>query len=691
MTTTAPSFTTVPVIHSKWQKKSLKSAFDAEEAAAELRLFLTQLINKPFCLELNSQSMTRCTCLSGLRHNGNADVDMSPTVDYLISFACRSRDDQQRIVMEWIKYSKLIGNGRPLEEKFHCFLLPGSTESYMLCKNALAQMIGLGRRKWETINNMVSNNTMPTHGLKGRPSNNTNPELYQDLGLFFDQLKEHAAPRATRFIRQQTGELDIRDDDVDLLELPTSMTKRSIFRRYVEDRGWMIKVDAKSRVVSKDPVEGEDQYKILSWASFLEYWSSEFPKLVIQKASEDICGESYVYANRFKYASELATRRHLTEVANGLVNHESSGSESDQSSQNERQEERDDIILKAAKHVAMAREQRQLVNRKVAESKQDVTDNRPRSERRITLICDFAQNLYLPNLASEQPGETYYYSPCNSYPFGIVDSSVPPDELTAYVYYEGDAKKGGNQVASMMMLDLQRRGYLDVDNPLKELNYVFDNCGGQNKNKMVLRQLLYLVHMGYAKAVNAIFLVRGHTKNPCDRMFNLLKKAYRKANCYTPVQLMDILNSQDQCEAVECEQEHFRDWEKLQNCFFRPMPSGNVKSNHIFSVSDDNPDVMKIQLYASSPVVEYLMVKRGSLNKDELAAAVPDELVPPGMPDIKWVELHDKWRPLVPREEHHKWKYFLNDPGPEVRQKVKTHSKKSRTDRKDRSRTVADD
>jgi hypothetical protein len=137
--------------------------------------------------------------------------------------------------------------------------------------------------------------------------------------------------------------------------------------------------------------------------------------------------------------------------------------------------------------------------------------------------------------------------------------------LTAYVYYEGDAKKGGNQVASMMMLDLQRRGYLNVNDPLQELHYNFDNCSGQNKNKMVLRQLLKIVHMGYAKTVDAIILVRGHTRNPFDLMFNLLKKAYRKESCYTPIELMDILNSQEQCEAVICEQEHFCDWDNLQN------------------------------------------------------------------------------------------------------------------------------
>jgi hypothetical protein len=305
---------------------SLKSAFDAEEAAAKLKLFPTHLISQPFCRELNSQSLTKCTCLSGLQDNGNEDVDISPTVDYLISFASRSIEDQQRIVMEWIKYAKLFSTGAPAEEKLHCFLLPGSTESYKVCKNALARMIGFGRKKWETINSLVANNTMPTHGLRGIPSNNTNPGVYKKLHFLFEQLKEHATPSATRFIPQQTGELDICDDDIDLLELPTSMTKWSIYRRYVEDCRYIIKVDNKGMVGSKDPVEGEEQFKLLSWASFLEFGTKEHLKLVIQRASEDICGESYVYAKRFKYASELATRRHLTQLANGSIN-ELSGSE----------------------------------------------------------------------------------------------------------------------------------------------------------------------------------------------------------------------------------------------------------------------------------------------------------------------------------------------------------------------------
>jgi hypothetical protein len=58
-------------------------------------------------------------------------------------------------------------------------------------------------------------------------------------------------------------------------------------------------------------------------------------------------------------------------------------------------------------------------------------------------------------------------------------------------------------------------GYEDWQ-PVKELNLFFDNCGGQNKNRMVLRLLPLLVGLRVAKTVRAAFLVRGHTKNDCD-------------------------------------------------------------------------------------------------------------------------------------------------------------------------------
>jgi hypothetical protein len=43
-----------------------------------------------------------------------------------------------------------------------------------------------------------------------------------------------------------------------------------------------------------------------------------------------------------------------------------------------------------------------------------------------------------------------------------------------------------------------------------------DNCGGQNKNKYVLRLATLFVELEYYQRVNIIFLVAGHIQNAAD-------------------------------------------------------------------------------------------------------------------------------------------------------------------------------
>jgi hypothetical protein len=52
--------------------------------------------------------------------------------------------------------------------------------------------------------------------------------------------------------------------------------------------------------------------------------------------------------------------------------------------------------------------------------------------------------------------------------------------------------------------------------PFKELNIVLDNCGGQNKKKMFLWFLTFIVTKRKITSVaRAIFLAGGHTQKAC--------------------------------------------------------------------------------------------------------------------------------------------------------------------------------
>ena len=69
-------------------------------------------------------------------------------------------------------------------------------------------------------------------------------------------------------------------------------------------------------------------------------------------------------------------------------------------------EEREARITKAHKHVAHAKRQRELLNLKVQEARDDAALKVPHRLRRYCLVADYCQNMALPHFGGEQPGET---------------------------------------------------------------------------------------------------------------------------------------------------------------------------------------------------------------------------------------------------------------------------------------------
>ena len=162
---------------------------------------------------------------------------------------------------------------------------------------------------------------------------------------------------------------------------------------------------------------------------------------------------------------------------------------------------------------------RRYANSKIQEVVTDhMTPNLAWDQHHDCLVVDFCQNLALPNLVADQPGETYYFSPLGVYCFSVADVSLSDQAyLNAFVFHEGKGKKGGNTISSLLYKHLKDAGLIDkTKGTCKELTIIMDNCGGQNKNRMVLCLALLLVELNLWKRVNCLFLVAGHTKNACD-------------------------------------------------------------------------------------------------------------------------------------------------------------------------------
>jgi len=330
-------------------------------------------------------------------------------------------------------------------------------------------------------------------------------------------------------------------------------------------------------------------------------------------------------------------------------------------------------------HVQQAKAQRELVNELLSLSKEQATTGVPHTAWTYTMCCDFAQNMDVPSYKGQQPGETYYYSPLNVYVFGCAEEFSDPGKssLTAFAYPEYNGKKGGDNVASMVIRMLSLKGLLDVSKgTAKALNVVMDNCAGQNKNRMVLRLGALLVEMNYFATVQFVFLVVGHTKNICDRLFNLIKKNYRKKNIYTVDELVANCGELSMINAVEMQPEHFRKYDDLLNRHYKKFGTLGVLKWHIFTYNKEgNGDItltvrtsnldgtktksLKMNLPFRMPEnvplptdealrASFLCQRRAQVIREDWERMAV--LEKPGLRPIKQVELYKKYRPFVPPE-----------------------------------------
>ena len=361
------------------------------------------------------------------------------------------------------------------------------------------------------------------------------------------------------------------------------------------------------------------------------------------------------------------------------------------------------MILRAAWHVKSARAQRSLYQLKTVIAQESTLACLPHKDAVETYVVDYGQNMEMPAFNSSQPGETYYFSPLSVYNLGCVDvahavEGRAEEHMYAHVYHTGTAYKGGNSVASLLMKTLRSNGLLREDEAGKELNVIFDNCSGQNKNNMVIRLVPLLVEMGYFERVNFIFLVVGHTKNAADRLFNALKELYRCHNIGTMEKLYPILNNSKKVTVVPAKEEDFFDYGEFLDLFYRDL-TGFVKKNHIFSCDIKNcwedtkmymdirqcdlPDassyrfnINKTRFHRRKEFPKYAdAVRHRKVFLREKILSGLTRLPVPGIPLFTQVQLHEKFGPCLAPEDA-----AITCPKPD--QKIYELVKREGTDRK---------
>jgi len=256
--------------------------------------------------------------------------------------------------------------------------------------------------------------------------------------------------------------------------------------------------------------------------------------------------------------------------------------------------------------------------------------------------------------------------------------------MHAHVYHEGVGKKGANNVVSLIMKTLIDNKIIREDEIGGELNIVFDNCSGQNKNNTVLKLASYLTEMRYFKKVNFIFLVVGHTKNAADRLFNALKMEYHDKNIFTMGEMINVLNKSNSVTVHPSAESDFLTYDIFFGLFYSAYTK-KVKQNHIFTADSNNKVGNQIQVdlrqsdLPEHQVVKHNAIKRGfhgrkqyatlpaaMANRRAIMTAAKDEYLQPiiatGINPYKQVEMYTKYRPIVPHIHHCDDLYARPDP-----------------------------
>jgi hypothetical protein len=203
-----------------------------EFVAYNEKLSLSKCVHRVQPRRLGQSKEKQCTCLHVLQQESSPQF-CEAIAEYQVYFGGSNRRQKQMIVIEWIRCSQLYnqdegrfsqaGNSSLLfpipfivgEDEGDCSTAFNNLKAAKICRDALMDLLGVaGKEWWLTCIKHGLNNTVPDFKLKGRKPNNKRrwDEMYFDsLVEDFEELRKEAIPKATRFVREKTGETTTRD------------------------------------------------------------------------------------------------------------------------------------------------------------------------------------------------------------------------------------------------------------------------------------------------------------------------------------------------------------------------------------------------------------------------------------------------------------------------------------------------
>ncbi|XP_028129733.1 uncharacterized protein LOC126888266 [Diabrotica virgifera virgifera] len=139
----------------------------------------------------------------------------------------------------------------------------------------------------------------------------------------------------------------------------------------------------------------------------------------------------------------------------------------------------------------------------------------------------------------------YYISKLNTY--NLTFASFPDKDVSCYVWHEGEAKRGANEIGSCIWHFLNEINQKGInDSKMIDIIFYTDNCTGQNKNRFLFGLYSFAVHtLSNINVITHKYLIRGHTQNDADNVHSVIERQitrYKKAAAiYVPEQYITLI------------------------------------------------------------------------------------------------------------------------------------------------------
>jgi len=294
----------------KMSKKEIKEGdYSLNDWMAKFKEFINSVVAESYCVDMRGRH-TECTCMKALAYNDKLDCAY-----YLEGFARMTKDERQKIVLDWMKYAHIIKwQTATHRSSALAYLLPGCND-VLICANACARLIGFGDRAWKTVSEAYKGGTVPCHGLTGKSANNTIKEYDNLLHDFFIKLEGLASPRATQVVRDivngkaTTSTRDDEEEENGRIELPTYYTKRSLYKKLAADCKWEVYSTNSGNYKKQQKLQESVVDKLPSWGTFYSFWQKHYKHIKIPKPREDICEDCHKYVNYHKTTAGIKESR----------------------------------------------------------------------------------------------------------------------------------------------------------------------------------------------------------------------------------------------------------------------------------------------------------------------------------------------------------------------------------------------